>query len=220
MIVQFPDVNVDIKTHGSKQHDYVRNLGLDASNPAVSSLAYALAWGIEGNRDFFGATIDGYAEAVRHGAGMSEQVRKVSNLEALRHVSQQFAERDLVYGVVLAQDEQVAWTEDKGPEDSLVIYKGMGSLLMRDPQPILRREQINSFLLRQDDYDWKRVARTIFIPSTHFTQEVWGFSYGPENLGTIVRYAVDPQKPEPKKESKVSAVVFSKPGEPDGPRRA
>lgn len=222
MIVRFPDLKVDIKTKGSQERDYLHKLGF--SSPVPVALAYALAWGIEGSKEFFGATIDDYADGLRQGSEMSEKVRKVTNREVLEYFYQDFAKMDLVSGVVLAPGE-AGWVENKEPEDDNVIYKGRGKgvitkKLIRDSRPILAGEEIRTFLHHDAAYDWKRVAHTIFIPSAHFTQEVWGFSYDPQNLGTIVRYDVDPQKPEPKKEPKIFDVGFSKPDLPGGPRQA
>ena len=162
IVKEFPDIKVDLKYYGSKNPFYVGALGVPVAGPSVL-LAHALAAGIEHSHKFLGATIDVYANGARQ---VSEEGKRVSDEEFLTNLVGEFAKHDWIYGVVL--DEAQA----------------------NHAERILRtREEMYTFLRgKLPGYDQKLVARTVFVPTERYTQQVWGFGYNPESLGKMVDF--------------------------------
>ncbi len=167
IIKEFPNVHVDIKHRGHQNPFYAGALDLLGAGEISLLLLRTLPAGVEKTGKFLGATIDLYA----NGARMITPETRFSNGQLLTTLIEEFAERGLVYGIVL--------DNEKTPNKTERMLKNQMEM----------RDFLQEDFLR---YNPQRVARTIFVPTERFTGCTWGFSYKPEDLEIMVDYLKKP----------------------------
>lgn len=163
IIKEFPSIKVDIKRMGSKDPDYINNLGILLNNTS-KTLAYVLASEIEKTNKFVGATIDFYAKSVW---GYNELENKfLFRDQCLHWLIEYFAKQGLVYGVVI--------NHKKNSRISTILETA---------------SEMKEFFRKEGCwYDSKKVVETIFVPSEIYTNKVWGFDYKLKDLKKFIDF--------------------------------
>lgn len=174
-VIRFPDVKVYFKQSGHGNPDYFSwVLGAGERNALSMAAATALIAGVENEKEFLGATIDAYLQGIET---LAPEVTENKNRwwEALNTFVQEFVAEDWAHVMVLRKNSRAIKHHFTDKEHVMQYLQGGNAFY--NHQTVKRS---------QEDID----ANVFFFPSPKFTQKIWGFDYGPEQLERIVELPV------------------------------